>query len=73
MRSQPCSAATPVAIYADNVNDVVAGGYQSYADVCGGIEDLCAKYGVVEPAGSSAPAGSDAPVSTEVAAATDAS
>ncbi len=66
-------AATPVAIYADNVNDVVAGGYQSYADVCGGIEDLCAKYGVVEPAGSSAPAGSDAPVSTEMAAATDAS
>ena len=49
----PAVIAAPVAIYADNVNDVVAGGYQSYADVCRGIDTLCEEHGVVEsPAGS---------------------
>lgn len=48
-REVPAVLATPVAIYAENVNDVVADGYQTYADVCTGIEDLCEEYGVVDP------------------------
>ena len=52
-REVPAVIAAPVAIHADNVNDVVAGGYQSHADVCRGIGTLCEQHGVVEP-----PAGS---------------
>ena len=48
-REVPAVIAAPVAVYADNVNDVVAGGYQSYADVCRGIDTLCEQHGVVEP------------------------
>ena len=44
----PAVLATPVAIFADNVNDVIADGYQTYADVCTGLEDLCTEYGVVD-------------------------
>ena len=52
-REVPAVIAAPVAVYVDDVDDVVAGGYQSYADVCRGIETLCEQHGVVEP-----PAGS---------------
>lgn len=71
-REVPAVLATPVAIFADNVNDVVADGYQTWADVCTGLEDLCEEYGVVDPGtgdGSEAASGSDA-ADTEMATAT---
>ncbi len=49
-REVPAVIAAPVAVYVDDVDDVVAGGYQSYADVCRGIETLCEQHGVVEAA-----------------------
>ncbi len=60
-REVPAVLATPVPIYAENVNDVVADGYQTWADVCTGLEDLCEEYGVVDPgiSGGSEAAGTD--------------
>lgn len=71
-REVPAVLATPVAIFADNVNDVVADGYQTFADVCTGLEDLCEEHGVVDPgtgSGSDAAAGTEA-MGTEAATAT---
>lgn len=45
-------------IFAENVNDVVADGFVSYADVCDGIEDMCQEHGVVDPGTSEGTAGS---------------
>ncbi|CAN5782261.1 substrate-binding domain-containing protein [soil metagenome] len=48
-REVPAVLATPVPIFADNVQDVVADGFVSADDVCSGIEDLCEQYGVGDP------------------------
>jgi D-xylose transport system substrate-binding protein len=42
----PSVLATPVWVTADSVKDVVAAGQATAADICKGIEDLCAKHGV---------------------------
>jgi D-xylose transport system substrate-binding protein len=42
----PSVLATPVWITIDNVQDVVDAGQASAADICKGIEDLCAQHGV---------------------------
>jgi D-xylose transport system substrate-binding protein len=54
-REVPAIIAAPVAVYVDDVDDVVAGGYQSFDDVCRGIEALCEEHGVVEPVGPGEP------------------
>jgi D-xylose transport system substrate-binding protein len=49
-------------IFIDSVHIPVDDGFVSYADVCGGIEDLCAENGVTDPGGGSegsAPAGTE--------------
>ena len=38
--------ATPVAIYKDNVKDVVADGYVTAADLCKGFETQCKAAGI---------------------------
>jgi len=38
--------ATPVAIYKDNVKDVIADGYVTAADVCKGLEAQCQAAGI---------------------------
>ena len=42
----PSVLATPVAIFKDNVKDVIDDGYQTKEDVCADIEDLCAAAGI---------------------------
>lgn len=45
-RDVPSVLATPVAIYKENVKDVIADGFQTKEDVCAGIEDACAEAGI---------------------------
>ena len=45
-REVPAVLATPVAIYFDNVKDVIDDGYQTKEDVCKGIEDKCTEAGI---------------------------
>ncbi len=42
----PAVLAEPVAIYFDNVKDVVADGFQTKEDVCADLADQCAKAGI---------------------------
>lgn len=42
----PAVLATPVAIYLDNVKDVIDDGYQTAADVCKGLEAECKTAGI---------------------------
>jgi D-xylose transport system substrate-binding protein len=45
-RKVPAVLATPVAIFKDNVKDVIADGFQTKEDVCKDIEDLCTAAGI---------------------------
>ncbi|MCU1394043.1 MAG: sugar transporter substrate-binding protein, partial [Ilumatobacteraceae bacterium] len=42
----PSVLATPVAIYKDNVKDVIADGYQTAADVCKDLTAECTAAGI---------------------------
>jgi D-xylose transport system substrate-binding protein len=45
-RMVPAVLATPVAIFVDNVKDVIADGYQTKEDVCKDIEEACTAAGI---------------------------